>query len=51
MQPRWAWVLATTAIVCGMPLYLALGHAGLLPITLRDRPWPLEAVSFVMGAA
>jgi hypothetical protein len=41
-------VAALLAAACGLPLYLTLDRAQWLPLALRDRPWPLEAV---LGAA
>ncbi len=51
MQRRCAWLLAMLALVCGAPLYLALGHAHLLPLAFRDRPWPIETFSFLASLA
>jgi hypothetical protein len=34
-----------------MPLYLALDHAHLVPVALRDRPWPLEALALAATVA
>jgi peroxiredoxin len=46
-------LLACGAILAGLPAYLAADRLRLLPPSLRDRPWPLDAVVLVatLGAA
>lgn len=46
---RVALLGALVSIACGLPLYLALDHFHWLPLALRDRPWPLEAIA-IAGA-
>ena len=37
-------VLCVLAVAMGAPLYVALDERELLPVPLRDNPWPLEAL-------
>ena len=44
-------VLALLTGAAGLPLYLALDAVGVLPLELRDSPWPLEALAAALALA
>lgn len=44
-------VLTAVAVVCSLPGYWILDSLRLLPVALRDRPWPLEAIVLLATAA
>jgi peroxiredoxin len=37
-------LLATVAVIGGLPAYFFFDHLHFFPVSLRDRPWPVEAV-------
>lgn len=48
---RVALALGALTLVTGVPAYLLLDHFRLLPVALKDRPWPQAALGLVMIGA
>jgi peroxiredoxin len=44
-------LLSAIAVLGGLPAYLLADHFRLLPLALRDRPWPFEAVVLLATVA
>jgi peroxiredoxin len=44
-------LLSAVAVLGGLPAYLLADHFRLLPLAVRDRPWPFEAIVLVATVA